>query len=80
MSRIRNILTLLLLLFVSSAFATDKSSSDKIDVKKIIFEHVKDTYEWHITTVGEKHIAISLHVIIYSNRTGWELFSSSVFH
>ena len=51
-----------------------------VDVKKIIFEHVKDTYEWHITTVGDKHIAIPLPIILYSGRTGWELFSSSVFH
>ena len=51
-----------------------------VDVKKIIFEHVKDSYEWHITTVGEKHIAISLPIIIYSKRVGWEVFSSSVFH
>ena len=68
-------------MFSGYAAATEKSSTpERIDVKKIIFEHVKDTYEWHITTIGEKHVSISLPVILYSSRTGWELFSSSVFH
>ena len=81
MRGIRYILILLFLSFVGSSFAAgNSSSSGKVDVKKIIFEHVKDTYEWHIATVGEKHIAISLPIILYSQRTGWEMFPSSVFH
>ncbi len=31
-----------------------------------IMEHVTDSYEWHITTVGEMHISIPLPVILYS--------------
>lgn len=64
----------------SAATAGDSSASGKVDVKKIIFEHVKDSYEWHITTIGDKHISISLPVILYSQRTGWEMFSSSRLH
>ena len=48
----------------SAATAGDSSASGKVDVKKIIFEHVKDSYEWHITTIGDKHISISLPVIL----------------
>ena len=52
MRGIRNILIFMFLLFAAPSFAAGHSStSDKIDVKKVIFEHVKDTYEWHITTV-----------------------------
>ncbi|MBO7229844.1 MAG: F0F1 ATP synthase subunit A [Bacteroidaceae bacterium] len=81
MKGVRYIFVLFLLLLSGYAGAAEKSSApEKVDVKKIIFEHVKDTYEWHITTVGEKHVSISLPVILYSSRTGWELFSSSVFH
>ena len=81
MKGIRYILMLLFLSFACGAFATEHTAeSGKIDVKKVIFEHIKDTYEWHITTIGEKHVAISLPVILYSHRTGWEVFSSSVFH
>ena len=71
----------LLLAFTGWVYASvNTSEQGKVDVKKIIFEHVKDTYEWHITTVGERHVAISLPIILYSPRTGWEVFSSTVFH
>lgn len=73
----------LLLVFapLSVAYATDSDvQQPQFDVKKLIFDHIKDSYEWHITTWGEKHISIYLPVILYSERTGWELFSSEVFH
>ena len=83
MNRLLHIL-LLLLLFAAPVTAGEaaahSSGKEGVDVKEIIFEHVQDTYEWHITTIGEKHVAISLPVILYSQRTGWEVFPSSVFH
>ena len=60
--------------------ASDVSGEKEVDVQKIIFEHIKDSYEWHIITVGEKHISIPLPIILYSERSGWEVFSSSAFH
>ena len=83
MRLLRHIIFLLLLLPCGTAVAAGSSPSGEekaVDVKKIIFDHVKDSYEWHITTVGDTHVAIPLPVILYSSRTGWELFSSSVFH
>ena len=84
MRLLRYIMLLLLLLPCSGAFAAgashDGGEAKVVDVKKIIFDHVKDSYEWHITTVGDKHITLPLPIIIYSSRTGWEVFSSSVFH
>lgn len=62
------------------AHSHNEAETAEIDVKKLIFEHVKDSYEWHITTWGDKHISIYLPVILYSERTGWVTFSSSVFH
>ena len=83
MRLLRHIIFLLLLLPCSTAIAAGSSPAGEekaVDVKKIIFDHVKDSYEWHITTVGDTHVAIPLPVILYSSRTGWEFFSSSVFH
>ena len=60
--------------------AASHVSGDKVDVKSVIFGHVKDSYEWHVTTVGNRHVTINLPVIVYSGRTGLELFSSAVFH
>lgn len=79
----RHILLLFMMLFAicsSGEAATNESTTKEVDVRKVIFEHVKDSYEWHITTIGEKHISISLPVILYSGNSGWHLFSSSVFH
>lgn len=59
--------------------AVDERPQD-VDVKGVIFGHVKDSYEWHLATVGDLHIAISLPVIIYSEHRGWNIFFSSVFH
>lgn len=59
--------------------ATEKSS-EEVNVKELILEHLADSYEWHITKVGETHLVIPLPVIVYSKTTGWHAFSSSVFH
>ena len=84
MKLLRYMIFLFLLLSSSGAMAAETSHNDgeekAVDVKGIIFDHIKDSYEWHITTVGDKHITIPLPIIVYSSRTGWEVFSSSVFH
>ena len=49
-----------------------------IDVKNILWGHIKDSYEWHITKVGDKQIIINLPVIVKTT-TGWHIFSSSAF-
>lgn len=48
-----------------------------VDVKEIVFGHIGDSYEWHITTWGKTHITIPLPVILYSTTTGWHTFLSS---
>jgi F-type H+-transporting ATPase subunit a len=53
--------------------------NEQVDVKGIVFKHIGDTYEWHITTWGHTHITIPLPVILYSNNSGWHIFLSSVF-
>lgn len=72
----------LAMLFPITVSAAGKGGADApdVDVKKIIFEHVKDAYEWHVTTIGDKHVSIYLPIIVYSERTGWDSFSSGVFH
>ena len=83
MRLLRYIMLLLMLLpccGVAAAGAPQNGEAQAVDVKKIIFDHVKDSYEWHITTIGDKHVTLPLPIILYSSRTGWEVFSSSVFH
>lgn len=54
--------------------------SEPVDVKGIVFGHINDSYEWHITSWGDNHLTISLPVILYSTESGWHLFSSSRLH
>lgn len=56
------------------------SKGGELDVKEFIFGHIGDAYEWHITSVGDKHVSIPLPVIVYSQETGWHTFLSSNLH
>ncbi|NMA74451.1 MAG: F0F1 ATP synthase subunit A [Bacteroidales bacterium] len=62
--------------FFSTTVYAQEGEDDKVDVKGILFGHVEDSYGWHITTIGDKEITISLPVILYSKEKGWTLFSS----
>lgn len=45
-----------------------------------IFDHIGDSYEWHIATFGETHLSVPLPVILYSEEKGLKVFLSSKFH
>ena len=57
--------------------AVQAEDEGSVDVKGIVFGHIGDAYEWHITTWGNVHITIPLPVIVYSETTGWHFFSST---
>ena len=56
------------------------SATAPLDVKEMILDHLKDSYEWHIATYKDKYISIPLPVILYSKSSGTHLFSSAKFH
>ena len=47
------------------------------DIRSMLFGHIGDSYEWHITDIGEKELTVPLPVIVYSRATGWHCFLSS---
>jgi len=67
---------------VTDSVATNASTSakGKFHVDKMIFDHILDAYEWHITTIGKTHISIPLPVILYSKQSGFHCFMYSKFH
>lgn len=69
-----------LLILVSVPLMSQAEESSAFNAQKVIFGHLNDAYEWHITTIGDKHITINLPLILYSEQYGWQLFSSEVFH
>ena len=54
------------------------SDDGSIDLQGILFGHIKDSYEWHITTVNGHPVVLHLPVIVNSS-TGWHVFSSGQF-
>ena len=56
------------------------TADGKIDVKAIVFGHLGDSYEWHITSIGKSDIIIPLPIIVYSKYAGWYMCLSSDLH
>ncbi|MDF9828751.1 F-type H+-transporting ATPase subunit a [Parabacteroides sp. PF5-6] len=67
-------------LFLLAVWMPIGSAAEEVDVKEIVFEHLGDSYEWHITNWGEKEIGIPLPVIVKGRESGWQVFSSSRLH
>ena len=76
MKHLKQFLLMALLLFTLAPVQV--SAKEHIDVKEILWGHIKDSYEWHITEVGGHPVVIHLPVIVKSS-TGWHVFCSSEF-
>lgn len=63
----------------AQASTEEVNPKKRFDAGATIIEHVVDAYEWHIMTIGEKHISIPLPVILI-NDGKLHIFSSSKFH
>jgi len=51
---------------VQDVITPKEEQENTVDVKEIVFGHIGDSYEWHITTWGKTHITIPLPIIVYS--------------
>ncbi|MBR3074783.1 MAG: F0F1 ATP synthase subunit A [Bacteroidales bacterium] len=51
----------------------EEEAGESFDMTKFIFGHISDSYEWHITTVKGKEIAIPLPCIVIDN--GLKIFN-----
>lgn len=82
MKYLRSIILSLMILFVSTAtFAAhgEKAEEGGISLKEILFGHVQDSYQWHITDINEHAVVIPLPVIFYSQQSGFHVYCSSRF-
>lgn len=84
MIQLRNIVAGIFLVLTSvympvSVQAQEQSTqqTEEIDVKSVVFGHIGDSYEWHITDIGKTVVRIPLPVIVYSSQSGWHAFLSS---
>ena len=51
-----------------------EEQENTVDVKEIVFGHIGDSYEWHITTWGNTHITIPLLLFIVALQVGTRSF------
>ena len=65
---------------VSEATEVSEEPSEELDVKSVVLDHIADSYEWHICTIGERHITVPLPVIVRSEAGKWYCFSSNRLH
>ncbi|MDR0427535.1 MAG: F0F1 ATP synthase subunit A [Dysgonamonadaceae bacterium] len=70
----------LLLSIPAFVYSANHEEEADLDVRTLILDHLADSYEWHITTIKDKHISIPLPIIVKGKESGWHVFSSSEFH
>ena len=58
----------------------EESGHEKFTPGSFILNHIGDSYDWHIMTIGETHVTIPLPIVVYSNTSGLNVFMSSNFH
>ena len=66
----------LTLLWLTPSQVHAEEEKQDIDVYEIVFGHIEDAYEWHITDIGSARISIPLPVILH-DENGWHCFLSS---
>lgn len=65
------------LTFCLIVFGFQAKGEETVDIQDIVFSHIKDSYTWHITSIGEYELSIPLPVIVKGEESGWHIFSSS---
>ncbi len=75
------LLLLAFMLLPAKAAALPESETgeahEELNVREFILDHLADSYEWQIYSDGNRHLTVSLPIILRSKETGWHLFSSS---
>ncbi|PKP04488.1 MAG: ATP synthase F0 subunit A [Bacteroidetes bacterium HGW-Bacteroidetes-6] len=65
--------------FASEEPKHEGTESEEHNPTEVIFEHILDSHEWHIISIGEKDISLPLPVILWDNGS-LVVFSSSHLH
>lgn len=57
--------------------ATEAQEGEKFDAAELIFGHIGDAYEYHITEINGHPIAVPLLAIVHSSSRGWFVFPTN---
>ncbi|MBQ7179694.1 MAG: F0F1 ATP synthase subunit A [Bacteroidaceae bacterium] len=78
MNRTRTIVWMLMAI-LNCSFAARAAEEEDVNAIEIVMGHISDSYEWHITNIGEHEVTLHLPVIV-KGRDGWHVFSSQRLH
>ncbi len=62
------------------AVHSEDDSEEGFSPSDFIFDHILDSYDWHILSYNDFHLSIPLPVIIYSESKGLNVFMFNKFH
>ena len=81
MKHLRSILLFLIVCCCSITLPAQEAETkeDGIQLKEILFGHVQDSYQWHVTDIGGHAVIIHLPMIFYSQASGLHVYCSSQF-
>jgi len=69
-----------MLLCLSPALAQETEKKEGgVNLKEILFSHVQDAYQWHVTDIAGYPVVIYLPMIFYSQQSGFHVYCSSQF-
>lgn len=76
----RKLFFISIFVIISILINAQEHQEKKLNIGDFIIEHISDSYDWHITTIGHKHITIYLPVILISKQQGVVIFCSKKLH
>ena len=81
MKYLKSILLIFAVVFAAAPAFAQEAGEEKegISLKEILFGHVQDSYQWHITDIGGEPVVIPLPMIFYSQNSGFHVMCSSSF-
>ena len=73
MKYLKHLLCMVLMLFLLvSGAAASESKGGGVDLQGILWGHIKDSYEWHVTNIGDKPVDYqTLPVIVKTSDVGY---------
>lgn len=80
MKILRSVFLFMVLMTCSVAVYGNEAEEGKgINLKEILFGHIQDSYQWHVTDFGGKPVILPLPMIFYSQNSGMHVYMSSQF-
>ncbi len=75
MKYIKHLLLLSMLFFLAMPVSAADGGKKGFDVGGLVFGHIKDSYEWHVTDIGQTKLVIPLPAVVKTHDGVWHVFN-----